>query len=71
MSAPVRRWGIDIEKWLRGLGLRQDAAAFRDNANDAEILPELTEADSRSLFAKQKPSAVRRRQARVYMMYAT
>src|SRR5438445_7604989 len=36
---------MDVEKWLRGLGLQQYVAAFRDNAIDAEILPELTEAD--------------------------
>jgi len=36
---------MDIEKWLRGLGMQQYAVTFRDNAIDAEILPELTEAD--------------------------
>jgi class 3 adenylate cyclase len=36
---------MDIETWLRGLGLQQYLAAFRDNAIDAEILPELTDAD--------------------------
>ena len=40
---------MDIEKWLRGLGLQQYAATFRDNAIDAEILPELTEADLEKL----------------------
>ena len=36
---------MDIETWLRGLGLQHYLAAFRDNAIDAEILPELTDAD--------------------------
>jgi class 3 adenylate cyclase/predicted ATPase len=40
---------MDIAKWLCGLGLQQYAAAFRDNAIDAEILPELTEADLEKL----------------------
>jgi class 3 adenylate cyclase/predicted ATPase len=40
---------MDIEKWLRGLGLQQYAAAFRDNAVDAEILPELTDVDLEKL----------------------
>ena len=31
---------MDIETWLRGLGLQQYVAAFRDNAIDAEILPD-------------------------------
>jgi SAM domain (Sterile alpha motif) len=40
---------MDIEKWLCSLGLQQYVAAFRDNAVDAEILPELTEADLEKL----------------------
>ena len=40
---------MDIAKWLCGLGLQQYAAAFRDNAIDAEILPELTETDLEKL----------------------
>jgi hypothetical protein len=32
---------MDIENWLRGLGLQQYITAFRDNAIDAEVLPEL------------------------------
>ena len=32
---------MDIETWLRGLGMQQYLAAFRDNAIDADILPEL------------------------------
>lgn len=40
---------MDIETWLHGLGLQQYLAAFRDNAIDAEILPELTDADLEKL----------------------
>jgi len=35
----------DIGDWLRGLGLDQYAAAFRDNDIDGDILPELTADD--------------------------
>jgi class 3 adenylate cyclase/tetratricopeptide (TPR) repeat protein len=40
---------MDIEKWLCGLGLQQYVTTFRDNAIDAEILSELTEADLEKL----------------------
>jgi class 3 adenylate cyclase len=40
---------MDMEKWLRGLELQQYVAAFRDNAVDAEILPELTDVDLEKL----------------------
>jgi class 3 adenylate cyclase len=40
---------MDIEEWLRGLGLQQYVAVFRDNAIDADVLPELTEADLEKL----------------------
>jgi class 3 adenylate cyclase/tetratricopeptide (TPR) repeat protein len=40
---------MDIEKWLRGLELQQYAVTFRDNAIDAEILPELTDVDLEKL----------------------
>ncbi len=36
---------MDIGTWLRGLGLEQYEAAFRDNDVDAEVLPELTADD--------------------------
>jgi hypothetical protein len=36
---------LDIGTWLRGLGLGQYEAAFRDNDVDAEVLPELTAED--------------------------
>ena len=36
---------MDIAAWLRGLSLERYAEAFRDNAIELEVLPELTEAD--------------------------
>jgi SAM (Sterile alpha motif) domain-containing protein len=36
---------MDIEAWLRGLGLEHYAPAFRDNDIDADVLPELTADD--------------------------
>ena len=40
---------LDIGVWLRGLGLEQYEAIFRDNAIDAEVLPALSEADLEKL----------------------
>jgi class 3 adenylate cyclase len=40
---------LDIGIWLRGLGLQQYEPAFRDNAIDAESLPDLTEGDLEKL----------------------
>ncbi|MES0098243.1 AAA family ATPase [Mesorhizobium sp. M0019] len=40
---------MDVAAWLRGLGLQQYEQAFRDNAIDAEVLPELTDADLEKL----------------------
>ena len=36
---------MDIGAWLRGLGLGQYEATFRESRIDADVLPELTEAD--------------------------
>jgi class 3 adenylate cyclase len=36
---------MDIEAWLRGLGLDKYAPTFRDNDIDAEVLPDLTADD--------------------------
>ena len=36
---------MDVAAWLRGLSLERYAEAFRDNAIELEVLPELTEAD--------------------------
>jgi SAM domain (Sterile alpha motif) len=40
---------MDIPAWLRGLGLEQYEAAFRENDIDAEILPDLTPEDLAAL----------------------
>ena len=36
---------MDVLAWLRGLGLERYEPTFRENEIDAEVLPELTEAD--------------------------
>jgi len=33
---------VDIAAWLRSLGMQRYEEAFRDNAIDAAVLPELT-----------------------------
>ncbi len=40
---------MDVTAWLRGLGLEQYEAAFRDNRIDAEILPKLTGEDLKDI----------------------
>jgi class 3 adenylate cyclase/predicted ATPase len=40
---------VDIGTWLHGLGLQQYEEAFRDNAIDAAVLPELTTDDLKDL----------------------
>jgi class 3 adenylate cyclase len=40
---------VDITAWLRELGLERYEAAFRDNAIDGQVLPELTDADLEKL----------------------
>jgi class 3 adenylate cyclase len=40
---------MDVSIWLRDLGLDRYEAAFRENAIDAEVLPELTDADLEKL----------------------
>jgi len=40
---------LDIAAWLHGLGLQQYEQAFRDNAIDAAILPELTSEDLKDI----------------------
>jgi class 3 adenylate cyclase len=40
---------VDIAIWLHGLGMQQYEAAFRDNAIDAAVLPELTADDLKDL----------------------
>jgi hypothetical protein len=36
---------MDLGGWLRSLGLEQCEAAFRENAIDAKVLPDLTDQD--------------------------
>ena len=40
---------MDVGDWLRSLGLGQYEAAFRENEIDAEVLPDLTDADLEKL----------------------
>ena len=40
---------MDVEGWLRGLGLDQYAANFRENKIDADVLPQLTADDLNEL----------------------
>jgi len=40
---------VNIAAWLQGLGLQQYEQAFRDNAIDAAVLPELTAEDLRDI----------------------
>ncbi len=40
---------MDVAAWLKNLGLGQYEAAFRDNAIDADLLPQLTAEDLRDL----------------------
>ena len=40
---------MDIAAWLQSLGMQQYEEAFRDNAIDAAVLPELTADDLKDL----------------------
>jgi hypothetical protein len=40
---------LDIDGWLRGIGLEQYAQTFRDNAIDADLLCDLTHEHLREL----------------------
>jgi len=40
---------MDVGTWLRGLGLRQYEGTFRESEIEADVLPELTEADLEKL----------------------
>ena len=39
----ARGLNLDIDGWLRGIGLEQYAQTFRDNAIDADVLCDLTD----------------------------
>jgi class 3 adenylate cyclase/tetratricopeptide (TPR) repeat protein len=41
--------GMDLSAWLRGLGLGQYEQAFRDNAIEPEVLPQLTAEDLKEI----------------------
>ena len=45
----ARGLNLDIDSWLRSLGLGQYEAAFRDNAIDEKVLPRLTAEDLKDL----------------------
>jgi SAM domain (Sterile alpha motif) len=40
---------MDVVDWLRGLGLEQYVAAFRENAVTADLLPDLTPQDLKEI----------------------
>src|SRR3954452_22462248 len=44
-ARPIGGTGVDVEDWVRGLGLERYEQAFRDNDIDADVLPELTADD--------------------------
>jgi hypothetical protein len=48
---------MDVGDWLRGLGLAQYEAAFRDNAIDGDVLPRLTADDLRDIGSQSSATA--------------
>jgi class 3 adenylate cyclase/tetratricopeptide (TPR) repeat protein len=46
---------MDLTSWLRSLGLERFEGVFRDNEIDAEVLPDLTEADLEKLHVPLGP----------------
>jgi len=44
-----RGLNLDIDGWLRSLGLEQYEAAFRDNEIDDRVLPSLTHEDLKEI----------------------
>ena len=49
MAKPSGNVTMDVGEWLRSLGLGQYEAAFRDNGVDADVLPDLSDADLEKL----------------------
>ena len=49
MAGPSGNVTMDVGEWLRSLGLGQYEAAFRDNGVDADVLPDLSDADLEKL----------------------
>jgi hypothetical protein len=53
------RDAVDIEAWLRELGLERYEQAFRENEIDAEILPKLTIDDLKMRIPRGAPRIAR------------
>ncbi|MBV9117581.1 MAG: hypothetical protein JOY63_09480, partial [Acetobacteraceae bacterium] len=49
MTGVRRDGGMDIGEWLKQLGLPEYEAAFRANAIDLQVLPDLAETDLEKL----------------------
>src|SRR5271168_4462741 len=49
MAGPSGNVTMDVGEWLRSVGLGQYEAAFRDNGVDADVLPDLSDADLEKL----------------------
>jgi hypothetical protein len=49
MAEPSGNVTMNVGEWLRGLGLGQYEAAFRDNGVDADVLADLSDADLEKL----------------------
>ena len=49
---------IDVAEWLKGLGLGQYEATFREHEIDADVLPDLTEADLEKIGLDSAPANV-------------
>src|ERR1700730_17232506 len=45
----IRGLNLDIDGWLRGIGMEQYAQTFRDNGIDLSVLPDLTDQDLEKL----------------------
>jgi hypothetical protein len=49
---------MDLGEWLKGLGLGQYEATFREHEIDADVLPDLTEADLEKIGLHSAPANV-------------
>jgi hypothetical protein len=47
---------MDVGAWLRGLGLGQYEGTFRESEIEADVLPELTEADLETVLYLDGPA---------------
>ena len=57
---------MDVGVWLRRLGLSRYEAAFRENAIDAEVLPDLTDGDLAQLGVNWEIASACSRRSRVW-----